>query len=273
MADSQKVSGKAAGSAPARPRTNRSTYEDYLEPGLNRRLPLRRIAEQPRWLVNDLAPMPVELRHPDDYVRGVMLWRAVRQGGYTLLGCRRGRTLYRLARQAQREGVPGALVDCGVWNGGSSALLSAGAPDRELYAFDSFEGFPEPDADLDGTKTTALTGTYKGIEGYVRAAVGRFGSGERLHIVKGWFEETFPTAAPAIGPVAVLHADGDWHDSIRLTLDTFYDQLSPGGYVQVDDYHMFKGARKAVDDFRTDRGIAVPLARIELAVSWRKPAA
>jgi hypothetical protein len=42
-----------------------------------------------------------------------------------MLGPRRGRTLHRLAREVDRAGVPGALVDCGVWNGGSTILMAA----------------------------------------------------------------------------------------------------------------------------------------------------
>src|ERR1700694_3979891 len=105
---------------------------------LNPPLPLRRIAEQPSWIFKDLAPMSPEVRRPLQYAQSVLLWKRVRQRGYTMLGCRRGRALFRLAREVERQNVPGALVDCGVWNGGSTALLSAGAPTRDVYAFDSF---------------------------------------------------------------------------------------------------------------------------------------
>lgn len=239
---------------------------------LNRPLPLRRIAKQPSWIFKDLAPTRAEIRRPWQYVHSVLLWRHIRQRGYTMLGCRRGRTLYRLAREVDRRSIPGALVDCGVWNGGSTALLSAGAPSREAYAFDSFEGLPAPDAQVDGEQSLDQEGWCLGVEDNVREALRRFGSPERLHIVRGWFEDTFPREVDSVGPVAVLHADGDWYLSVRLTLETFYDRISPGGFIAVDDYGIWSGARKAVDEFRVARSIKEPLITVEAAVYWRKAA-
>src|SRR3954471_19540825 len=45
--------------------------------------------------------------------------------------------------------VPGAIVECGVWRGGSMqaialTLLAHGRADRELHLFDTFEGMPPP---------------------------------------------------------------------------------------------------------------------------------
>jgi hypothetical protein len=237
---------------------------------LNPPLPWKRIAKQPRWIVNDLLPMGSELKHPGRYVRGVLLWRRVRQKGYTMLGCRRGRTLYSLAREADRLRIPGALVDCGVWNGGSTALLSAGAPKREVYAFDSFEGLPDADEEIDGESAVDRAGWCLGVEDNVRDALTRFGSRERLHIVKGWFADTFPDEAEGIGAVAVLHADGDWYASVALTLETFYEQVSPGGFVVVDDYGVWSGARRAVDEFREANGVKAPLQRVGTAACWQK---
>jgi O-methyltransferase len=239
---------------------------------LNPPLPLRRIAEQPSWIFKDLAPMSPEVRRPLQYAQSVLLWKRVRQRGYTMLGCRRGRTLFRLAREVERQNVPGALVDCGVWNGGSTALLSAGAPTREVYAFDSFEGLPPSDEELDGQDSVDRAGWCLGVEDNVREALQRFGSPEHLHIVKGWFEDSFPREGAAVGPIAVLHADGDWYASVRLTLETFYDRVSPGGFVAVDDYGVWSGARQAVDEFRSARSIEQPLITVEAAAYWRKAA-
>src|SRR4051812_15117030 len=48
-----------------------------------------------------------------------------------------------------RAGVPGAVVECGVWKGGSMmaaalTLMRLGATDRDLYLFDTFQGMPPP---------------------------------------------------------------------------------------------------------------------------------
>ena len=188
-----------------------------------------------------------------------------------MLTRRRGRALYRLAAEVVERGVPGALVDCGVWNGGSTALLSAGAPGRQVWAFDSFAGLPQPGPKDEESETAGRAGDLSTSEQRLREAFARFGHPERLRVRKGWFEETFPRAREEVGPVALVHCDGDWYDSIRLTLETFYPKLSPGGFVVVDDYGHFAGARRATDDFRSERRISAPLVAVDgPAVYWRK---
>ena len=57
--------------------------------------------------------------------------------------------------------IPGAIVECGVWRGGSmmaaaATLLELGDATRELYLFDTYEGMPEPtehDVDLHGNSS------------------------------------------------------------------------------------------------------------------------
>lgn len=187
-----------------------------------------------------------------------------------MLGCRRARTLYRLAAAAERGGIPGALVDCGAWNGGSTAILAAGAPSRTAWAFDSFEGLPAP-SDRDGADAAAWEGSCLGREQHVHEAFRRFADPEQLRIVKGWFDESLPANARAVGPIAVLHADGDWFDSVKVTLDVLYDQVSSGGWVIVDDYGAWSGAHEAVDLFRAERCVLSPLVRVEASAYWRKP--
>ena len=176
-----------------------------------------------------------------------------------------------MARDADHRGVPGAIVDCGVWNGGSTILLHNGAPTREVWAFDSFEGLPEP-TEQDGAEATGWKGECLGAEARLREGFARFGDPSRLHVVKGWFDDTFPSAAPEVGDVAVLHADGDWYDSVLLTLRTFYPRVSSGGWIVIDDYGHWVGAQRATDEFRREVGDTTPLQRIDYSGRcWRKP--
>lgn len=234
---------------------------------LNEPLGVGRLLQEPQWLLNDLAPMRVELRRPAHYVRGVTLWRRVRQEGFTMLGCRRARTLYRLATAIERSRVPGSIVDCGVWNGGSTAMMAAGAPSRTAWAFDSFEGLPEPGPE--DQEANGWAGSCLGTEEHVHEAFRRFARPEQARTVKGWFQDTFPVTGSQVGPIALLHADGDWYESVRLTLETFYEQMSPGGWIVVDDYSFWSGAKIAVDEFRSERGIAGPLHRAEGSAYWQ----
>jgi hypothetical protein len=192
----------------------------------------------------DAAPRPAELLDLPTYRRGRVAHRRLYHGGYTMLGSRRGRTLHRLAAKVEDDAVPGAFVDCGVWNGGSTILMALGATGRELWAFDSFEGLPTP-TEVDG---------------------------ERLHVRAGWFQDTLAQAAAEVGPIALLHCDGDWYESVRLTLDVFYPLVSPGGYIVIDDYGIWPGAKHATDEYREEVGDRARLRRIDhTGRYWRKP--
>jgi O-methyltransferase len=220
----------------------------------------------------DLLPLAEDLPDLRTYRRGVGLWRVLYRGGWTMTSCRRGRTLHRLARIVEGEGVPGALVDCGVWNGGSTVLLSAGAPTRPAWAFDSFEGLPEP-GDHDGPDSAGWQGECHGSEAKLREGFARFADPARLHIARGWFADTLPAVGEQVGAVAVLHADGDWYESVRLTLETFYPRLSVGGFAVIDDYWHWEGARGATDEYRREHGIEEPLVRVDYTgVYWRRRA-
>jgi O-methyltransferase len=228
-------------------------------PIVNRNSPLYH-----RW---DRLARPWELTAPATFRRGRALHRELWNEGYTMLSSRRGRALHRLACEAARRRVAGALVDCGAWNGGSSILLGAGAPDRPVWVFDSFEGLPAPGA-LDGSESSAFAGACLGSAEKVRAGFARFLDPARLQLRPGWFEDTLPPAASEIGRIAVLHCDGDWYDSVRLTLEVFYPLVSPGGFVVIDDYGTWPGARLATDEFRALEQDHALLRRVDHTGRW-----
>jgi Macrocin-O-methyltransferase (TylF) len=210
------------------------------------------------WRVLEQLPRPSELRDPRCYWRGARLARRMRRGGYSMVGARRARALVRLANVVERERVPGVIVDCGVWNGGSTIMMSVAAPTRTVWAFDSFEGMPEA-GQFDPELAHQLTGEARGSEAKVRQGFEQFSNPQRLRVANGWFEDTFPAFADQIDEVAMLHIDADWYESVRLALETFYPRLAPGGYCAVDDYNFWSGTRRAVDEFRAKRQISAPI--------------
>jgi O-methyltransferase len=234
-------------------------------------MPIDRIVNTAPYRWWDAAPALAELRDLRDYRRARALHQRLWDGGWTMLGSRRGRALRRLAASVHGDGVPGALVDCGAWNGGSSILMADAAPDRPVWVFDSFQGLPAP-SELDGAASADYVGACVGSEDKVREGFAVFGGAERLHVRPGWFADTLPAAAGEIGPIALLHCDGDWYDSVKLTLDTFYDQVSPGGYVVIDDYGAWPGAARAAEECRRAAGERSRLHMVDHTGRWwRKP--
>ncbi len=143
---------------------------------------------------------------------------------------------------------------------GTSLVVMAalGGPGRVVWGFDSFEGFPEL-SEADGGSGAQHVGTScSGPEGE-RAVYNTFAatgvSMANVRLVKGWFTDTVPGCVDDIGPIALLRLDSDFYEATRFTPEQFYDSVVPGGVVIVNDYFAYDGCRKAVDDFRAERGI------------------
>ena len=64
---------------------------------------------------------------------------------YTQASQARQRNLVRLAEAIEKESVAGSIVECGVLDGGMSALMAQAthASARPLHLFDAWEGLPK----------------------------------------------------------------------------------------------------------------------------------
>ena len=201
---------------------------------------------------------------------------------YTMTTPRRIAALCDGVEHAVRSGVPGAVVECGVWKGGSMmaaalTLLRLGATDRDLYLFDTFQGMPPPTEEdvfsaYDGYNPMRHWRRRRRAEGVnrwhyvpadeVRAAVLSTGyPADHVHLVEGRVEETLPAAAPA--EIAVLRLDTDWYASTKHELEHLYPRLSPGGVLILDDYGHYEGARRAVDEYFEAAGGQPLLTRVD----------
>lgn len=200
---------------------------------------------------------------------------------HTMTSFERLASLWQQVRYLDRYRISGSFVECGVWKGGSTGMMALAhrssneTPTRDLHLFDSFEGLPEPDAALDGAKSVAYAGAGDGRLRSVGKCVGTLdenrelmermlGYPERLlHYHVGWFQDSIPREAPALGPIALLRLDGDWYESTRLCLEHLYDKVVRGGIVVIDDYGHYKGCRDAVDAFIEKRNEPILLSHID----------
>ncbi|MBW8792226.1 MAG: class I SAM-dependent methyltransferase [Streptomyces sp.] len=188
-----------------------------------------------------------------------------------------------VAYAVQRQ-VPGAIVECGVWRGGSvlamiRVLQRLGVTDRDVYLYDTFEGMTAPGAEdtspFEPPAGETWTQTPDGATpwgwafdaqiydlDFVRAAV--LGSGypeERIHFVAGPVEQTVPATVPQ--DIAVLRLDTDWYESTLHELRHLYPRMSPGGVLIVDDFGHWDGARRAVEEYFATEAQPILLARTD----------
>lgn len=195
----------------------------------------------------------------------------------SMVGLRRLANIRECVEQVLTDGVPGDLVETGVWRGGScifmrGILAAYGDPDRRVWVCDSFEGLPEHDgryeADI-GDQFHTFTELAISVE-EVQENFRRYGLlDDRVEFLKGWFADTLGTAP--IEQIAVLRLDGDMYSSTMDALEPLYDRVAPGGFVIVDDYGAVPGCAQAVHDFRDARGIDDPIHTVDWTGSyWRK---
>jgi len=210
-------------------------------------------------------------RYYDDEARTVI--RAVRP--WTMTSKEKLFALVTAVRYVVDHQIPGDIVECGVWRGGSMqaiarVLAERGATDRELHLFDTFEGMPPPTeddiqrggpsaAELLATKPkTAWVWAIANLED-VQAGMAQVDyPADRIHYHQGLVEETIPGGAPE--QIALLRLDTDWYSSTKHELDHLYDRVPSGGVVIIDDYDYWEGSRKAVDEFVATTGARLLLA-------------
>lgn len=190
----------------------------------------------------------------------------------TMITDDRIQSLTRLARRLEDEQTPGDIVECGVYKGGSAALLARTATHsrlpRTLWLFDVFTGMP-PSAEIDGPEAPSWVGNLKSSAPRVERLLRRTRADlSRVRIIPGLFQNTFPTVR--IPQIALLNVDADWYESVKLCLDTFYDSVVPRGFVSFDDYHAWPGCRLAVDEFFKTRGLPFPLNSVGEAAWFQK---
>src|SRR6266478_7907173 len=194
---------------------------------------------------------------------------------YTLVGPERVHSLFVLAQRVEEEKIPGDVIECGVCNGGTAAVLARFATrsrlNRTVWLLDSFEGMPKP-TENDGVSALGRTaeshvGQEVGDVQKVKQILRHVGADmTRIKIVPGWFQDTFPSVTAK--QIAILNIDADWYQSVKLCLETFYDRVVPGGFVSLDDYGHWPGCRKAVDEFFQARELPYKLHQVDYSAHW-----
>ncbi|HZX14100.1 MAG TPA: TylF/MycF/NovP-related O-methyltransferase [Thermodesulfobacteriota bacterium] len=188
---------------------------------------------------------------------------------YTQLSYPRLSNLYEKATYLERERINGSFVECGVCDGGSAGIISSVTrhnKNRHIWLFDSWEGLPEPtENDVSYIGEPGQRGMALGYEGKVKELLFRKLKldDNKVHLVKGWFNDTVPPHKKDIGKIALLHLDCDWYESVKFCLEELYDNVVKDGFIFIDDYGHWKGCKKAVDEFIEERNLRIELIKID----------
>lgn len=174
-----------------------------------------------------------------------------------------------MAEYILRLGIPGPLVECGSYKGGSTAKLSllAQHTGRKLFVFDSFEGLPEPKDEKEafvrqdrdsGQKYRFEAGQYKGTLDEVKSNVDKFGSLEVCEFIPGLFSESMSGFKER---PAFVFIDVDLVSSALDCIKVLWPLLLEGGYLFTHEA-MYPGYIEGILDrqwWRENFGICPPV--------------
>lgn len=188
---------------------------------------------------------------------------------------------YRSVKYVIENDIPGDFVECGVWKGGNTmlaamTLMSLKNTDRKIYLYDTFEGMSAPtekdinykneDAKIEWSrkeKTDHNDWCYSSLDDVKKNLYSTGYPKEKLIFVKGKVEDTLPGTLPE--KVSILRLDTDWYESTYHELKHLYPLLSRYGFLIIDDYGYWKGAREAVDNYFSENGIKIFLNRLDIS--------
>lgn len=156
--------------------------------------------------------------------------------------------------------TPGAIVECGVFKGASLSRFSILRSlfnlenQKHIYGFDVFGAFPETSFEGDkearrkfinnaGSEGISIEDLYKSLKFR--------GLDKNLSLIRGDICQTLPTFTEKNKnlKISFLNIDTDLYEPCVTALETLYPLVSPGGLVLLDNYNVFPGETKAVDDY------------------------
>jgi O-methyltransferase len=164
---------------------------------------------------------------------------------------------------------PGCYVECGVAAGAQIIAMRAGAPNKIIHAFDSFQGIPLPsnrDDQMPGIKyltreeilllpcpdnqelkSTGMTSVS--IDDFNNHMVQSGAGLNNLVTHPGWFQDTtagYPKSHNM--EMSLFRLDGDLYQSTFVCLQNLWHLVLRGGCVIIDDWEL-TGSRAACIDF------------------------
>ena len=158
-------------------------------------------------------------------------------------------------KQILAENIEGDFAELGVWRGNTASVLAHYAAEvgRELYLFDTFEGFDSRDFDtVDSSKQSILSDTaLRFADTSLEIAKNTIGSNcTQCHFIQGYFPDSIQ-AEHKNKQYAIVSLDCDLYEPMKAGLEFFYPLMPPGGLLLLHDYSSlhWPGAKIAVDEF------------------------
>ena len=156
----------------------------------------------------------------------------------------------------------GDFAELGTYKGAFAHLIFKYMdPKADLYCFDTFEGFASKDVDIEQSETgDQVKSGYFSDTSLDQVAnlitSGRESRENKLHLVKGYFPETFKGLENNKWRFVLL--DADLYEPMKNGMEKFWDNIVDGGVLMIHDYFgSYAGSFKAAEEFFGPKGIVV----------------
>jgi len=136
--------------------------------------------------------------------------------------------------------IDGDIIECGCFKGGNAILMALWLKqnniNKKIILFDSFEGLPEPDTELDsGYKAGQFSASLEAL----KATIDLLQLDSYFHIHKGWFKDSIPKFLkdnPQL-KIALLLIDCDLYESTIDCFPQLFQYLNTNGIAIFDDFN------------------------------------
>ena len=175
------------------------------------------------------------------------------------------------AEEIKKRNIPGAIAELGVYKGDFAVELAAAFPNRNLYLFDTFSGFPDQAVKKEAEKGYSRAGKRDFSDTSMEEVLARFQNLEKIYCRPGIFPQT---ADGLEENFAFVNIDPDLYEPVLAGLTYFYPRMNRGGCIFIHDYNsfQFQGVKNAVDEYCDANHIFVfPLADMHGTVVIIKP--
>lgn len=173
---------------------------------------------------------------------------------------------YELFKMTQE--LPGAIVECGIFKGASFVRfagfreLLGNEFSRKLIGFDIFGKFPETKFEDDSAYRENFikqAGEESITKDQLFEVLKNKGNTNNIELIEGDINKTVPQYLienPHL-KISLLNLDTDIYEPAVTILENFWPRIVRGGVLVIDDYGVFPGETKAVDDYFRDKKISI----------------
>lgn len=156
--------------------------------------------------------------------------------------------------------IPGSIVECGIFKGASLSRFTifreifGDTLSKKIIGFDTFDKFPEtgftPDKKM-RNKFIKEAGNQSISKNQMLKVLKHKGLEQKIELVQGDITKTVPKYVkehPEL-KLSLLNLDTDVYEPAVTILKYLYPRITKGGILILDDYGVFPGETKAVNEY------------------------